>query len=302
MKTTPSVIGVLLLGVGLLRAGPQPEVAVTQTASIQPTPIDVLELESGYVFESDLNHGGSFGQQDEIQNNIEYTHRFLLSGHIYLHLGLAYSRFDFGETRAPVPTHLQSAAGVIGIDYMQGDNLGAFVQIRPGFYTENNIGISSFDMPWLVGRFFTLQPKKFYVLLGAGGAFLRGSAVYPLVGVVYIWNEQWQLKAIPPEPRLIYSPTNKLDLWIGGELAGGSFRLDHHDEFVGPHIAKLSGTQVDFTDYRAGVGLTYEVSKNVDFDLGAGYSIERQFAYHRAGEYYRTDPSPYVRIELKAHF
>ena len=293
---------VLCFTTSLLRAGPPQEVAVTETTSVKPTPVDLFELESGYVFESDLNHGGSFGKQYEIQNEFEYTHRFLLSGNFYLHLGLAYNRFDFGDTRAPVPDHLQSAAGVIGIDFMHGEDVGAFIQVRPGFYAEDNFGSASFDVPWLVGRFFTLQPKKFYVLIGVGGAFLRGTPVYPIAGIVYVFNEQWELRAIPPEPRLIYSPTKKLDIWIGGELAGGSFRLDHHDEFVGPHVAKLSGTQVDFTDYRAGVGLTYEVSKNLDIDLGAGCSIERQFAYHRAGEYYRTDPSPYVRIEVKAHF
>ncbi|MEY2492988.1 MAG: hypothetical protein QOH24_1939 [Verrucomicrobiota bacterium] len=292
----------LFLFATLLRAGPPQEVVVTQTTAPVATPIDIVELESGYVFESDLNHGGSKGKQDEIQNNIEYAHRFLLSGNLYLHVGVAYSRFDFDGTRAPVPNHLQSAAGVIGLDYMQGANLGAFIQVRPGFYGENNFDSSTFDVPWLVGRFFTLQPRKFYVLIGAGGAFLRGTPVYPLVGIVYIWNEQWQLKAIPPEPRLIYSPTKKLDLWIGGELAGGSYRIDQHDEFFGPHITKLRNAQVDFTDYRAGVGLTYEVSKNLDVDLGGGCSIERQFAYHRAGENFRTDPSPYVRIEIKAHF
>jgi hypothetical protein len=302
MKKSGLIVVLSLLG-GLLRAGPPQEVVVTQTAPPAPTPIDLVDVESGYVFESDLNHGGSQGKQDEIQNNIEYTHRFLLSGNLYLHAGLAYGRFDFDGTRAPVPNHLQSAAGVIGLDYMQGDELGAFIQVRPGCYGENDFDSSTFDVPWLVGRFFTLQPRKFYVLLGAGGAFLRGGyPVYPIVGVVYIWNEQWELKAIPPEPRLIYSPTKKLDLWIGGEIAGGSYRIDEHDEFFGPHITKLRNAQVDFTDYRAGVGLTYEVSKNLDVDLGAGCSIQRHFAYHRAGENFRTDPSPYVRIEIKAHF
>jgi hypothetical protein len=299
-KSALTVVSFLLAA--LLRAGPPQEVVLTQTTAPATTPIDLVDVESGYVFESDLNHGGSFGKQDEIQNNIEYTHRFLLSGNLYLHAGLAYSRFDFDGTRAPVPNHLQSAAGVIGLDYMQGDHLGAFIQVRPGFYGENNFDSSTFDTPWLVGGFVTLQPRKFYVLIGAGGAFLRGTPVYPLVGIVYIWNDQWQLKAIPPEPRLIYSPTKKLDLWLGGEFAGGSYRIDQHDEFFGPHITKLRNAQVDFTDYRAGVGLTYEVSKNLDVDLGGGCSIERQFAYHRAGENFRTDPSPYVRIEIKAHF
>ena len=94
----------------------------------------------------------------------------------------------------------------------------------------------------------------------------------------------------------------QLEVFLGGELGGGSFRTDHHDEYVGPHIAKLSGTQVDYADYKAGGGFTYNLCNAVSVDGSAGYSIQRSFNYHRAGEYYRTDPAPYLQIALKAKF
>jgi hypothetical protein len=50
------------------------------------------------------------------------------------------------------------------------------------------------------------------------------------------------------------------------------------------------------------VGFTYAVNKNFDVDFGGGASVLRQFSYHRAGETFRTDPAPYLRLELKAHF
>ena len=98
---------------------------------------------------------------------------------------------------------------------------------------------------------------------------------------------------------MIYSPTKNLDLYLGGELAGGSYRTDVNNGIT-PH--KLSGAQVDFSDYRAGVGVAYSVGQNLSVDLGAGYSIQRHFAFHRAGENYRTDPSPFLRLEIKAAF
>ena len=265
---------------------------------------DIVETKTGYVFESDLNHGGSFGKQDELQNEFEYAHRFLLNGNLYLHLGLAYDRFDFGNTRAPVPDHLQKMAGVIGIDYMHGKDLGAFLQFRPGFYTEDHIGLESFDCPILIGRFFVLQPDKLYVLTAAYASFLRGGLpVIPLVGVVWVPNEKVRLMGVLPEPRVIYSVSEQLDLWIGGELVGGAFRTDHHPEFNNiPHVDKLSGTQVDYYDYRAGVGATYSLTDQIDLDLGGGYAVQRSFNFHRAGEYYRTDPAPYLRFEIKAKF
>jgi len=89
-----------------------------------------------------IYRNGSFGDQDSIQNSISYGHRIHLNGHLYLQLGIAYNRFDFSTTNAPVPTHLHSIAAVIGVDYMHNDDVGAFIQIRPGIYTEDNFNDS----------------------------------------------------------------------------------------------------------------------------------------------------------------
>ncbi len=290
-----------VLALSFAHAGSETDAkAMVSSTPSEPVPLDLFKFESGYVFESDLNHGGSFGKQDEIQNEFEYGHRIQLTGNYYLHLGLSYDRYDFGSTSAPVPNHLQAIAGVIGLDYMHGKDVGAFLEIRPGFYFQNEIGSSSFDVPITVGRIFVLQEDKLYLFGGAHVAFLHGNfPVLPLLGVIWIPSPNLRVMALAPDPKLIYSPNKKLDLWIGGEFVGGSFRTDQNKE-IQPH--KLSGTQVDFTDYRAGVGLTYAISNQVSFDLGAGYSIEREFRFARAGETYRTDPSPYVRVQLTASF
>lgn len=277
----------------------QTAVATTEK-TLEPPPLDLFKFEQGYVFESDLNHGGSFGQQDEIQTELEYGHRIRLQGDFYLHVGFAYDRYDFGSTAAPVPNHLQAIAGVVGIDYMHGKDVGAFFQVRPGFYTQNDLGISSFDAPITLGRIFVVREDQFYIFLGAYASFLRsGFPVLPLAGVVWIPCDKVRVMALLPEPKIIYSPTKRLNLWAGGELVGGSFRTDRND---GIRPGKLNGTQVDFSDYRAGVGLGYAVSDRVSLDVGAGISISRQFDFGRAGETYRTDPSPYVRLKMSAQF
>lgn len=266
----------------------------------EKVPIDIVDIRTGYVFESDLNHGGSFGKQYELQNEFEYGHRFLLNGNLYLRLGLSYDRFDFGNTRAPVPVHLQRMAGVISIDYMKGDDIGALLQIKPGFYTEEHLGLASFDCPITLARFFILQPDTLYFLAGAHVSFLRGTyPVIPVVGLVWIPNDTFRFMGVLPEPRLIYSPSDKLELWFGGELVGGSFRTDHDDDLI---PRKLSGAAVDYYDFRAGVGLIYDLSDKISLDFGTGYAIQRSFNFNRADEYYRTDPAPYLRVGLKAKF
>lgn len=275
-------------------------VVTTAQTTTEEVPLDLFTIESGYVFGSDLNHGGSLGKQDALQSEIEYGHRILLDGNFYVHVGFAYDRYDFGSTAAPVPNHLQAIAGVIGVDYMKGKDLGAFFQVRPGFYTQNDLGIASFDAPILLGRIFVLQPDRLYLLGGAYASFLRGGfPVLPLLGVIWIPNDHWRLMGVLPDPKLIYSPTKDLDFYLGASLVGGSFRTDRNDDI---QPSKLNGTQVDFSDYRAGIGMTYSINQQVALDLAAGLSIQRQFDFSRAGETYRTDPSPYVRIALRAAF
>jgi hypothetical protein len=294
--------GAIFISSGV-KAGTAVEAQTTLASTekpLEPTPLDIFNFEQGYVFESNLNHGGSFGKQDELQTEIEYGHRFLLTGNYYLRLGLSYDRYDFGSTAAPVPNHLQALAGVVGVEYMHGSDTGAFLQFRPGFYTENDIGISSFDVPIRLGRIFVIQDEKFYVLLGAYASFLySGFPVLPLAGVIWIPADHVRVMALLPEPRVIYSPTKRLDIWAGGEFVGGSFRTDRNDNI---RPGKLNGTQVDFNDYRAGVGVAYNISDHFSLNFGGGVSISRQFNFGRAGETYRTDPSPYVRLKMTAEF
>ena len=276
------------------------EISAITEAKSEKAPRDLFEVESGYVFQSELHGGVSFGRQYELQNSFAYGHRFLLSGNLYLHLGIAYDRFDFGTTRGPVPTHLQSAAAVIGIDYMHDKDVGAFLQVKPGFYTQDDFGKSAFDAPITGGRIFVLQPEKLYLFVGANVTFLRGSLpVVPIAGLIWLPNDKLRVMGILPEPRVIYSPCDKLEFWAGGEITGGSFRTDRNDTIV-PH--KLSNAQVDYSDYRAGAGFIYSPSDDVSIDFGGGYSIERSFDFYRAGEKYKTDPAPYLRFELKARF
>lgn len=261
---------------------------------------DLIEIKSSYVFGSDLHRSGSFGDQNALQTSISYGHRIHLNGQVYLQLGIDYDRFDFSSTGAPVPGHLQSVAGIIGLDYMHNNDVGAFIQLKPGFYTVNDFDYAAFDVPITLGRIFVLQPDRLYVFGGVTTAFLRGRfPVLPLVGVIWMPNDTWKVLAVLPEPRVIYSPGNKLSLWAGGELVGGSFRTERNPAIV---PAKLNGAQVDYAEYRVGGGFIYCPAKNMSIDFGGGYAIQRRFDFYRADILYKTEGAPYLRVELKMKF
>ncbi len=275
-------------------------VQTSTVAEVERTPTEIFRLDGSYVFESDLHNDGNFGPQDALQTGIEYSHRFLLGGRIYLRAGLAYNRFDFGESVAPVPDQLFSIAGILGLEYLVGRDVGAFLQFRPGYYTEDHIGASSFDVPITAGRVFILQPDRLYLFIGANAAFLRGEyPVLPLAGVVWKPSEQWNVYAVVPEPRITYSPNKKLDFWIGGQLVGGSFRTDRDNNIV---PRKLSNAQVDYSEYRAGLGIEYHPREEFSILVGGGYAFQRRINFERAGEQWKADGAPYVRVALQAEF
>ena len=294
------------LAVPCALAGPPQPIVTQSSETLEPVPVDYVETESAYVFGSDFtNSRHDFGSQDSWQNEFEYGHRFLISGNWYARAGVSYDRYDFSQTDAPLPVHLQSGALVLGIDYMHGKDVGAFIQFRPGIYTEEHINLSAFDCPITLGRFWVVKQDQLYILTAVRGSFLSSQfPVVPLVGVVWKFSSQWRLMAIPPEPRLIYSVNKQLDLWVGGEVAGGAFRIDHHDDFQfrGGKTAKLSGAVVDYTDYRAGLGLTFSPTDKIDLDLSGGCSVQRNFDFNRADQSFRTDPAPYVKVEIHAKF
>ncbi len=266
----------------------------------EKTALDLFNVDGAYVFESKIDNNGGFGKQSAIQSGVDYSHRFLLHGKIYLRAGFEYHRFDFSQTFAPLPSHLQSASAIISLEYMVGNDVGAFLQFDPGFYFENDIDKHSFDVPITLGRAFILKPDKLFLFVGVNAAFLRGEyPVLPLVGIVYRPNEQWTVNLVPPDPRLIYSPNKKLDLWVGGQITGWSYRTDR-SQTIFPQ--KLNGAQVDYSEYRAGAGFTWHPCDAVSLDIGGGYAFERRFNFDRAGEEYKADPAPYVRVALKGEF
>src|SRR3954452_11803950 len=265
-----------------------------------PTALDLFRIDSSYVFSSDLDNHGSFGNQDALQTAFEYSHRFHITGKLVFRAGVQYERFDFGRSSAPVPNHLQNLNALLSLEYVYGNDIAAFLQVRPGFYAQNDFNESSFDCPITLGRIFMTPVDKLYVLLGVIAAFLRGEfPVFPLVGVIYRPNAQWMLCGVLPEPHVQYSFTKKLDLWLGGQFVGGSYRTDQNDGII---PRKLSGAQVDYTEYRAGLGLDFHPSDRVSLNVGAGCAVLRRINFDRAGEEFDADPAPYARLMFKAEF
>jgi hypothetical protein len=308
-----------------LFAGPDtttasPDKSVQESVLDQMTPLDLLDVEASYVGGSTFtikrfNGAGagtqaSYGDPSESEEEIEYGHRFHLFDKVYLRAGIDYQRFDFSQHSAPIPDSLQNLSAEFQLEYVVQGQPAVFLRTRPGvFYSDiNQVHFASVDAPTDVGGILpgTLLYsgfKKVYFLVGAHVDFLAKYPALPFGGIVWLIKDNLRLEGVPPEPRLIYSVSKELDLFVGGELLGESYKTAPNPQ-ARPQDQRFNGGVLDFSEYRGGAGLTYSPIKQVDIDLSGGWDFERDFDYYRGNNPRNFDQrgAPYAKVRVEAQF
>lgn len=287
---------------------------VRTLGSEKPVLLNTFEVGSSYVGATGFQNqqfGGSsgrpsrsYGEQDESHYYVEYARRIHLVDRLYLKLGASYDRFDFGVTRAPLPTSLQSATATIGLQYIVRGRPAVYFQTNPGvFYSDaGDVTWGSFDAPTVLASSFPIA-KNIFGVAGIRVTILGQYPVFPILGGVWIINDKFRLEAIAPEPRLIYNAGDKLDLFIGAELLGDSYRRDSNDR-ARPQDQRYNHAVLDYSEERVNAGFTYTPVKHFDIDVAAGAAVNREFNYYRGpGKRFRSDDvAPYAKIALKAEW
>ena len=293
---------------------------VVPNNALDTTSLDLLNVESSYVGTSGFtikrfNGAGAgtqepYGDQSETEEEFDYGHRFHLLDKLYLRAGINYQRFDFSTTSAPVPTSLQNLCAEFYLEYVVDDEPAVFLRTRPGvFYSNiNQVHYASIDAPTDAGAILPATLlysglKKTYILIGVHASILDKYPVLPIGGVVWLIRDNLRLEAIPPEPRLIYTVSKQLDFFAGGELLGESYKRAA-DPGARPQDRRFSSAVLDYTEYRAGAGLTYSPVKQVDIDVSGGWDLERDFDYYRgdATKEFITHGAPYAKVSVSANF
>jgi hypothetical protein len=270
-------------------------------------PTAIVSFRSSYTFESDFERGDD-ASGDAWFNGASVAQRFPLGwswpsqpgAGWFVRLGAEYGRFDFNNSGGlPLPDTLQNVNAVIALEYLVGSEVAILFESAPGFYFENDLDSDSFDAPTKLAIAFPLTPRFFLI----AGATYRGGfekyPVLPILGALWRINDEWTLRLIPPAPRLVYRPMDRLRLWIGGEFTGGSYRTDDDDA----RNANLRNAALAYSEIKVGAGFTWGDPDRAALDIGAGYTFRRKFDYHRAEEGYETDEgAPYVRVSFSAGF
>jgi hypothetical protein len=302
MKTIQGLfIFLFLAAVTSAFAGPP-----TLEAQPSPTPADenhrdLFDYEMDYTFSShfyDVN--GDFGSGSSLYNDFSYSHRFLITGKWYFRAGVEYERFDFGGTDNGLPDHLQTVHALLAVEYVVHDHAGAGIEIDPGPYFQSDIRANTIDIPWKAFVTFPLKKDKIFGVIGVGGALNSSPVVAPGGGIIWLFTDHLRLEGVFPKPALVYNPSDNWEFRIFGNLFYESFRTE--DVITPERKLQVHNAWVQYSEYRAGLQVSYTGFKPFELRVGGGYTFERDFDFFRAEASAKTRPAPFVKVEIDARF
>jgi hypothetical protein len=260
-------------------------------------PLWSFDFNGSYTMGSRIMKAGEFGSQAEYHYEAQALRNIHLFKKYYLQVGFDHDQYQFSRSNATLfPDSLTSDAAIIAISYWSGDEYHPILKLEPGvYYTRNHITKNSFNMPFRLQGGVKVN-EQLHLVLGVEIDLFGSAIAFPIAGFNWKINDQFNVRAIFPKPRLSYLPNKSLEFFLGGELAGGAYRN-------GPTTdRRTNNALLDYSEYRACLGIEYDFRKTVSLEANLGWSFERRFNYFRAGPVYQAKGAPYAQLGFKAAF
>jgi Domain of unknown function (DUF6268) len=260
-------------------------------------PLWSFDLNGSYTMGARIMKAGEFGSQAEYHYEIEALRNIHLFKKYYLQIGFDHDQFLFSRSNSALfPYSLTSDAAVIAVSYWSGDEYHALLRLEPGiYYTRNHITKNSFNIPFRLQGGIKVN-DQLHLVLGIEVDPFGSSIVFPIAGFNWKVNDQFNIRAVFPKPRISYLPNKSMEFFIGGELLGGAYRN-------GPTAdRRTNNALLDYAEYRACLGMEYDFTKVISLEGNVGWSFERQYNYHRAGPIFNAKGAPYAQLDFKFAF
>lgn len=254
-------------------------------------------------FEDDLTRGGvRAGDFSASLLRLGYTAIFPLGGNYSWGVGAQwdYAAFDAPAT-VPVPDEIHALGLRVVSNWRFREAWTLRSEFRPGLQTDfEDVDGGDFNVPFTIALGYDATPELQWVL-AVNVDFRREFPVVGGPGVIWRFAEDWRLLLLLPRPQLEFSPTDRLTLFVGGELRAPTARVA--EDFGSPYgDVRLNDDQLTYREFRAGAGARLSVSRNLQVALEAGYAFGRQFHFDRADLRLRGGDAPYIQLGLTGSY
>jgi hypothetical protein len=255
-------------------------------------PLWSFDLNSDYTLGSKIIGSGDFGSQAVSHYQIEALRNIHLFDKYYFQFGVDSERFEFSRSNVIYPSSITSIAGELSISYWTGDDYYQLLKFEPGvYYTRDNITANSFDVPIRAVAGFKVR-DNLHLVLGLDVDPFEQEWAIPICGFNWKINEQFNLRAVFPQPRFSYMPNKQLEFFLAADLVGGGYRNGPTDDH------RTNNALLNYSEYRAASGVNYNPQKGLSFEMTAGWSIQRRLDYFRAGPDDRAKSAPYIKLDI----
>jgi hypothetical protein len=255
-------------------------------------PLWSVDLNSDYTFGSKIIKSSDFGSQAVSHYQIEALRDIHLFDKYYFQFGVDSERFDFSRSNTIYPSSISSVAAEFAISYWTGDDFYQLLKFEPGvYYTRDDITARSIDVPIRAVAGIKLQ-DNLHLVLGLDLDPFEQEWAIPICGFNWKINEQYNFRAVFPQPRFSYTPSKQLEFFLAADLVGGGYRNGPTDD------RRTNNALLNYSEYRAASGVNYNPSKGLSFEMTAGYSVERRFNYFRAGPDDTAKGAPYIKLDI----
>jgi hypothetical protein len=255
-------------------------------------PLWSIDLNSDYTLGSKIIKSSSFGSQAVYHYQIEALRNLHLFDKYYFQFGVDAERFDFSRSNVLYPSSIASVAGEFSLSYWTGDDYYPLLKFEPGvYYTRDYVTANSFDVPIRAVAGFKLR-EGIHLVLGADLDPFEQEWAIPICGVNWKIDNQFNLRAVFPQPRFSYTPSKALEFFLAADLVGGGYRNGPTDD------RRTNNGLLNYSEYRAASGVNYNPQKGLSLEFTTGWSIQRRFDYFRAGPDDSAKSAPYVKLDI----
>ncbi len=279
-----------------------PESPVTETQPAFRISAE-YNVEQTYVGDAEVRREGVSRTFDESDTVVDFVFTPRVSFGV-LRLGLGYEHFSFGfDNGWPLPSTLQAANLVIGLDTELFNTILVRIEAQPGFYGAgtSDLEMDDLNVPFIIGGTYIYSSDLQFVL-GVGVDVNRQYPVVPGGGIRWRFASQWVLNAVVPTPRLEYEWNRSLTVFAGATIKDQTYRMSERFGRLGGQ-PDLNRAVLDYSEVRVGLGFDWKINNWLTLSAEGGYVPYRQFDYHRTEvRYHNVHGAPYGTVALHGAF